>query len=125
MALDPITAGLDLASGIVDRIWPDKSQQEQQQLAAVLAMVQGQMAVNQAEAQSTDPLQHWRGGMGWVCVFGYAWNFVLRPAISDISALFGHQVTLTPMDLTQLATITLGMLGLGVMHMNQQIKGVQ
>ena len=46
MALDPITAGLDFASTIVSRIWPDKSQQEQQQLAAVLTMVQGQMAIN-------------------------------------------------------------------------------
>jgi hypothetical protein len=124
MALDPITAGIDLASSIVDRIWPDKTQQEQQQLAAVLAMVQGQLSVNQAEAQSTDPLQHWRGGMGWVCVTGYGWNFCIRPVLLAAMAIAGHPIDLPPMDITQLSTITVGMLGLGVMHMNQQIKGV-
>ncbi|MBN3809408.1 3TM-type holin [Paraburkholderia sp. Ac-20347] len=123
MALDPITAGLDLASSIVERIWPDKTQQEQQQLAAVLAMVQGQMSINQAEAQSTDPLQHWRGGMGWVCVAGYAWNFVLQPLTNAVAAVIGHPVNLPVMDLSELSTLTLGMLGLGGLHVAERIKG--
>ncbi|MFT4068923.1 3TM-type holin [Paraburkholderia sp.] len=123
MALDPITAGLDLASSIVERIWPDKTQQEQQQLAAVLAMVQGQMSINQAEAQSTDPLQHWRGGMGWVCVAGYAWNFVLQPLTNAVAAVIGHPINLPPMDLSELSTLTLGMLGLGGLHVAERIKG--
>lgn len=123
MALDPITAGLDLASSIVDRIWPDKSQQEQQQLAAVLAMVQGQLSINQAEAQSSDPLQHWRGGMGWVCVAGYAWNFVLQPLTNAVAAILGHPLNLPVMDLSELSTLTLGMLGLGGLHVAERIKG--
>lgn len=123
MALDPISSAMDLANTVVSRIWPDKSQQEQQQLAAVLTMVQGQMQINQSEAQSTDPLQHWRGGLGWVCVAGYAWNYVLEPVASAIAAFMHYPVTLGRMDMSELSTLTIGMLGLGVTHAWQQVKG--
>jgi hypothetical protein len=123
MALDPITGGEELASTIVSRIWPDKSAQEQQQLAAVLAMVQGQMAIDQAEAQSTDPLQHWRGGLGWVCVMGYFVNFPLQWIVNVVSSAIGHPLHIPPMDMGQLSTLTLGMLGLGGLHVAERIKG--
>lgn len=125
MASDPITAGIDLATTLVQKIWPDKSAEEQQQLAAVLSRVQGQMDINKAEAQSTDPLQHWRGGLGWVCVAGYAWDFVLQPLITTVSIAFNHPIIVQPLDIAQLSTLTLGMLGLGAMHVTQQIKGVR
>jgi hypothetical protein len=123
MALDPVTGALDLASTIVNKIWPDKSAQEQQQLAAVLAMVQGQMAIDQAEATSTDPLQHWRGGLGWVCVMGYFWNFVGEPLTNAVSQALGHPLALPGLDIGPLATLTLGMLGLGGLHVAAQMKG--
>lgn len=123
MALDPITAGIDLATTVVQRIWPDETAEKQQQLAAVLTMVQGQMAINQAEATSTDPLQHWRGGLGWVCVAGYAWNYVLEPICTAVAAFLHYPVTLGRMDMTELSTLTIGMLGLGVTHAWQTVKG--
>jgi hypothetical protein len=123
MPLDPITAGIDLATSIVQRVWPDKTQQEQQQLAAVLSMVQGQMQINQAEATSSDPLQHWRGGLGWVCVAGYAWNYVLEPLLNVGAILSGHPVILPKLDISELSTLTLGMLGLGGLHVAERIKG--
>ena len=68
MALDPITAGLDFANTVVQKIWPDKSAQEQQQLAAVLTMVQGQMAINQVEASNESTfVADWRPFIGWAC----------------------------------------------------------
>lgn len=123
MALDPLTAGLDLASNIVQRIWPDKTQQEQQQLAAVLSMIQGQMDINKAEAASSDPLQHWRGGLGWVCVAGYAWNYVLEPIVTAGSIMSGHPIALPKIDMGELGTLTIGMLGLGGLHVAERIKG--
>lgn len=123
MALDPITAGIDLASTIVNKIFPDKSAEEKQQLAAVLSMVQGQMAIDQAEATSTDPLQHWRGGLGWVCVMGYFWNFVGQPLTNAIAIGCGHPLALPGLDIGPLATLTLGMLGLGGLHVAAQMKG--
>lgn len=50
MALDPLTAGMGLVDTVISRIWPDKSEAEKQQLAAAVSLVQGQIAINQAEA---------------------------------------------------------------------------
>ena len=123
MALDPISAGLDLATTIVQKIWPDRSAQEQQQLAAMLQQLTAQTDIDKAEAQSSDPLQHWRGGLGWVCTAAYAYNFVLEPLLSAISTLAGHPVVLPNLDIGPLSTLTLGMLGLGGLHVVERVKG--
>ena len=123
MALDPLTAGLDFATTIVQKIWPDKSQQEQQELAGMFQQLTAQTDIDKAEAQSTDPLQHWRGGLGWVCTAAYAWNFVLNPLLSAISTLAGNPVVLPNLDIGPLSTLTLGMLGLGGLHVVERVKG--
>ena len=123
MALDPLTAGLDLATTIVQKIWPDKSQQEQQELAGMFQQLTAQTDIDKAEAQSTDPLQHWRGGLGWVCTAAYAYNFVLNPLLSAISTLAGNPVVLPNLDIGPLSTLTLGMLGLGGLHVVERVKG--
>jgi len=124
MALDPITAGLDLAQTVVSKIWPDKSAQEQAQLSAVLSMITAQTDINKAEAQSSDPLQHWRGGLGWVYVCGYFVNYVLTWGVNTAGAFMGHPVHIPYMDMSELGTLTLGMLGLGGLHVAERIKGV-
>lgn len=124
MALDPITAGLDTVTAIVSRIWPDKTEAEKAQLAAAIQLVSAQTDIDKAEAQSTDPLQHWRGGLGWVCVMAYFWNFVGQPLIIAGARVAGNVVlALPPIDIGPLATLTLGMLGLGGLHVTERIKG--
>jgi len=124
MALDPLTAGLDLANNIVGKIWPDKAAHEQQELAALLAQLTAQTDIDKAEAMSSDPMQHWRGGMGWVCVAAYAWDFVLQPLTMTGAVIAGHPVTLPQLDIGPLSTLTLGMLGLGGLHVTERVKGV-
>ena len=53
MDLTGVGAVADLASTVVNKIWPDKTEQEKQQLAAALAIVQGQLDANKAEAASS------------------------------------------------------------------------
>ena len=38
MALDPLTAVADLAGTVINKIWPDKSAQEKQELAAAVML---------------------------------------------------------------------------------------
>lgn len=102
---------------ILGMFFPDKTESEKSQLAAAFAMIQSQTDIDKAEAQSTDPLQHWRGGLGWVCVAGYAYNFVLQPLLHPWSA------QMLPLDIGPLATLTLGMLGLGGLHVAERVKG--
>lgn len=62
MAMDPITAALDVGGKLIDRLWPDKTQQEQARLALLelaqkgeLAELTGRAEIVKAEAAS----QHW------------------------------------------------------------------
>lgn len=111
------------AKGILGMFFPDKTETERNQLAAALAMLNAQTDINKAEAQSPDPLQHWRGGMGWVCVAGYFHNFIFQPLFTDVVAMLGKTVELHPLDIGPLTTLTLGMLGLGGLHVVQMVKG--
>lgn len=125
MALDPITAGIGLASTIVSRVWPDKSAQEQQQLAATLAMIQGQVAVNQAEASSESALvAGWRPFIGWACGMACVWNWLGLPVAKLGLTLAGHPIVLSPADLSEMMPVLMGMLGLGGLHTFERVKGV-
>ena len=121
--LTGIGAAAEAAKGIIGMFFPDKTEQEKAQLSAALALIQSQTDIDKAEAQSSDPLQHWRGGLGWVCVGAYGWNFVAQPLVTAVAAVLGHPVSLPPLDIGPLATLTLGMLGLGGLHVTERVKG--
>ena len=62
MALDPLTAALDVGGKLIDRLWPDKGQQDQARLALLelaqkgeLAELTGRAEIVKAEAASS----HW------------------------------------------------------------------
>jgi Holin of 3TMs, for gene-transfer release len=122
MALDPLSAGLELATTFVQRFFPDKTAEEQAQMAGMLQQLTAQTDIDKAEAQSTDPLQHWRGGMGWVCTLAYFYNFVGQPLIVAIASISGHPLNLPSLDIGPLSTLTLGMLGLGGLHVAERMK---
>jgi hypothetical protein len=125
MALDPISAGLDLANTVVNKLWPDKSQEERDQLAAALALVQGQMDINKAEAGNPSV---WVSGarpfIMWICGVGLAMQFIVSPLLQWGAAMFGKTVILPPLDMGTLLTLLLGMLGLGSMRSFEKVKGV-
>jgi hypothetical protein len=125
MAVDPMTAGLDLAKTIVQTIWPDKSEEEKQQLAAALALVQGQMDINKAEAASSSAfVARWRPFIGWVCGAGCAWNWIGLPVASFGLSMLGYKVGVYPADLSEMMPLLLGMLGIGGLRTIEKVKGV-
>jgi len=125
MSLEPITAGADLASTVISRIWPDKSAQEQAQLAAAVALVQGQLEINKAEAASASVLTSgWRPAIGWICGAACGWNWIGLPVSKMILALLGHPVDLYPADVGEMMPVLMGMLGLGGLRTVEKIKGV-
>lgn len=123
MDLTGIGEAATAAQKIIGMFFPDKTAEDQAKLAASLSLLNAQTDIDKVEAASTDPLQHWRGGLGWVCSFAYAYNFVIQPLIVAISAVVGHAVVLPPLDIGPLATLTMGMLGLGGLHVAERIKG--
>ena len=115
----------DLATSVISRIWPDKSEAEKQQLAAAVSLVQGQLAINAKEAENPSVfVSGWRPFIGWVCGAGCAWNWVVLPAVKAVALYFGHPLALSPADLSEMMPLLLGMLGLGGLRSYEKVNGV-
>lgn len=125
MALDPLTAGVDLATTVINKIWPDKSAQEAAQLAAAVAIVQGQLDVNRAEAANPSKFTSgWRPAIGWVCAAALACQYIGRPLLQWAGVVTGHQWPPLPGIDDNLWELMLGMLGLGGLRSFEKVKRV-
>jgi Holin of 3TMs, for gene-transfer release len=128
MALDPLTAALDIGGKLVDRLFPDPVQRASAQLELLKLGQSGdlaQIAVNQAEAASGSFWTGgWRPSMGWCCVAAYAWNSLGLPMARLAADLMGHPLHLSPADLGEMTPILLGMLGLSGLRTAEKVKGV-
>jgi len=139
MALDPVTAMLDIGGKVIDRLFPDPNQAaaaklelirlqqsgELAQLTADVDVAKGQMAINEAEAASNSVfVAGWRPFVGWVCGAAFAYKFVVAPAAAFILTAYGHAVVLPVLDFTEMSTVLLGMLDIGALRMLEKVKGV-
>lgn len=116
----------DLANTVIGRIWPDKTEQEKAQLAAAVSLVQGQLDVNKAEASNASVfVAGWRPFIGWVCGAALVYHYIVRPMLPWLLAIFGKPVpAIPPLDMGDLITILLGMLGLGGLRTYEKKQGV-
>lgn len=93
-------------------------------LDAELRLALGQLDVNKAEATTDMFRGGWRPAVGWVCVVGLAYQFVLQPVLPWLVALFGAQVPPLPaIDNETLMVLLTGMLGLGGLRTLERVKG--
>lgn len=119
---------LGSALSLVDKLFPNPKDaaeaklrvlelQQSGELAALnadLELARGQMEINKAEAQSTDPFRAgWRPFIGWTCGSAFAFNFVILPLVTMISAIAGNPVELDPLNMQAMMPVLLGLLGLG------------
>lgn len=125
-------------TGLLEKLLPDPKaaadaklrllelaqQGELAQLDADMKTALGQMDVNKAEAQSGSVfIGGWRPAVGWVCVIGLAYQFLLWPILGWVSGI--QHWTLPPeLDFGSLLTLLGGMLGLGGLRTAEKIKGV-
>lgn len=125
MALDPLTAVTDLAGTVINKIWPDKTEQEKQQLAAAVMVVQGQLDINKAEATSPSVfVSGWRPFIGWVCGTACAWNWIGLSVAKFIALVcFAKVLDLRPADISEMMPVLMGMLGLGALRTVEKLKG--
>lgn len=120
-----IGAVADLASNLINRFFPDKTEQEKAQLAATLQIIQGQLDANKAEASNANVfVSGWRPFIGWVCGSACAWNWVGLPVVRFGATYFGHPIDMAPADLGEMMPILLGMMGLGGLRTIEKIQGV-
>ena len=121
--------GLGAVSGLVNtainKIWPDKSEQEKQQLAAAVMVVQGQLDINKVEAANPSVfVSGWRPFIGWVCGAACAWNWIGLPIAAMALKVYQIDIPLSPANLTEMLPVLMGMLGLGTLRTVEKINGV-
>lgn len=120
-----IGAVADLASNVINKIWPDKSEQERQQLANAFAIVQGQLEINKEEAKNPSVfVSGWRPALGWVCGLACAWNWIGLKIALFVAAYNGVALNLQPADMGEMMPVLLGMLGLGGLRTLEKVNGV-
>ena len=132
MALDPITAVLDIGSKILDRVIPDTNARQlaKDELAKAIndqdfQLSMAQIQVNMEEAKSDSLFKSgWRASVGWTCSFAFALHFVLLPIINICVVAFGYPAIVIPFDMATLLTVLGGLLGLGGLRTVEKIKGV-
>jgi len=125
MDITGIGAVSDLASTVIGKIWPDKTEAEKQQLAAAVMVVQGQLDINKVEAASPSVfVSGWRPFIGWVCGSACAWNWIGLPVVKVIAVTLDHPLNLSPADLSEMMPILFGLLGLGTLRTIEKINKV-
>lgn len=115
----------DLAGTVINKIWPDKSEAEKQQLVAAVTLVQGQLAINNEEAKNPSIfVSGWRPFIGWVCGSACAWNWIGLPIAKAGLLLAGITLSISPADLSEMLPVLMGMLGLGALRTYEKVREV-
>lgn len=98
--------------------------------AAALSMeaqaAQGQIDLNKIDAGSGSMFKGgWRPAIGWVCVCGLAYTFIVKPVLPWAVELFGVSVSPMPsLEIKELMALVMALLGFGGFRMVEKIKSV-
>ena len=112
-------------SQILDKFIPDAD--AKQKIAHELAtmsqkhiheIAKAQIEVNKEEAKGNWFQSSWRPATAWVCVAGFAVNFLISPLLAP----FGIDVPQA--DTSTMLPVLMGMLGLGGMRSYEKTKGL-
>jgi hypothetical protein len=128
MALDPVTAALDIGGKVIDRLWPNPADAAAAKLELLKLQQSGELAqigVNQEEAKSSSVfVSGWRPAIGWICGTACAWNWIGLPVCKLLMAMFNHPLNISPADLGEMMPVLMGMLGLGGLRTIEKLNGV-
>ena len=115
-----------------EKILAAASQMEQLALQADRDIAAGQMKINEIEAASSGLFRGgWRPAVGWVCVIGLFYQFIIKtifPWAMTIAMAALHKHFSVPemptLDMGTLTVLLTGMLGLGGFRTFEKLKGV-
>lgn len=111
-------------TGLLDKFIPDAD--TKQKIAHELATMAerhgqqialAQIKLNTEEAKGNWFQSGWRPATGWICVAGFAVNFLISPLAAGVG------VDIPQADTSTMLPVLMGMLGLGSMRTVERIKG--
>ena len=132
MALDPISAALDLGNTLISRIFPDPAQANAAKLELLklqqsgdLAQMTAQTDINKVEASNSSIfVSGWRPCCGWVCALALAYQYLLKPLLTWLLMTLGYNIAIMPGLDDNLWQLLMGMLGMGGLRTFEKIQGV-
>jgi hypothetical protein len=140
MALDPVTAVLDIGGKLIDKLWPDPAQRdaaklkmldlqqtgELAKLAAETDLAKGQLSINQEEAKNPRLfVSGWRPWVGWICGAAFAYAAIFEPVARFVAAVgFGYKGPFPVIDTALTMQVLFGILGLGGLRTYEKHKQV-
>jgi hypothetical protein len=120
-----LTSLVGPVAGLLDKLIPDKDQAAAlaHQIATMAENHQqeinlAQMEINKEEAKGNWFQSSWRPATAWVCVCGFAVNFLFSP----MAAAFG--VIIPQADTSTMLPVLMGLLGLGGLRTLERVKQV-
>jgi hypothetical protein len=129
----PILSILEIGAKLLDKVIPDKDAREKAQAELLKAandqdfqLSLAQIRVNEEEAKSENIFKSgWRPAIGWICVFGLFYNFVLYNILLWAVATFGINITPPALMSDILMELVFAMLGLGSLRTFEKVKGIK
>lgn len=115
----------DIRSAITGKMSPEEQSAIEQKLLAIEHQgLLAQTEVNKIEAASASVfVSGWRPAVGWCCVLGLAYAFLIQPLCAWAAAI-GQFPAPPPLDLGVLMQLLVGMLGLAGFRSWEKQKGV-
>lgn len=124
---------LEIGAKLLDKVIPDKDAREKAQAELLKAaqdqdfqLALAQIKVNEEEAKSDNIFKSgWRPAIGWICVFGLAYNFVIYNLLLWLVATFSLNITPPALMSDILMELVFAMLGLGSLRTFEKVKGIK
>lgn len=121
--MEPITAIINLASTLMNKIWGNKDEELKQKFlldlkveAAKLEIFKGQMDVNKAEASNPNrKWVTWRECLGYLVVTAFAYQWVILPIVTTIAVAIGSPLDTSKIfqvEILDIIYLMCGMLGM-------------
>lgn len=115
-----LPTALTLLAGILDNLTGDdkrKAEEAMKLLEMAQGQAKGQMEINREEARSASLfVSGWRPAVGWVCVLGLGYEFLLRPLGIWALAVWNPGGPIPPSLGDVLVELVFAMLGVGALR---------
>ena len=120
-------------TGLLDKFIEDKDTKNAlaHEIATMASKQAHESAIAQIEVNKVEAAHKslfvagWRPALGWVCVLGFAGNFITIPVTNMVLELVESDVRLPLIAMAEMMPVLMGMLGLGAMRSVEKGKGVQ